>query len=124
MKENTIEQRKSVKEGGLETGIKKIRDRIETFISIVDQIESLQKVPHGYKEIGDKVDNSHLPALDQFVEYRGTYDSLQNKTEESLNLVYQNLMTQLSMLRDHTGISTQEETMKFNKDTGRQEKDN
>ena len=37
----------SVKEGGLEKGIEKIRKEIESLTSMVDQIECLQKVPHG-----------------------------------------------------------------------------
>jgi len=120
---NTSEKPKSVKEGGLESGIEKMRNEIATLTSMIDQIERLQKVPHGYTNLGEKVDSRELPALDQFVEYRGTYEEMQKQSEAALNVAYQAVMKQLSLLRDHTGISTKEEAMKFNKDTGRQEKD-
>lgn len=113
----------SVKEGGLEKGIEKIRKEIESLTSMVDQIECLQKVPHGYKDLGEKVDDRELPALDQFVEYRGSYEEMQKQSEAALSNAYQAIMKQLSLLRDHTGVFTKEEAMKFNKDTGRQEKD-
>lgn len=121
--EKQTEKILSVKEGGLEKGIEKIRNEIESIISMVDQIERLQKVPHGYKNLGEKVDNREIPALDQFVEYRGSYEEMQKQSEVALSNAYQAIMKQLSLLRDHTGISTKEEAMKFNKDTGRQEKD-
>jgi hypothetical protein len=121
--EKQTEKILSVKEGGLEKGIEKIRKEIESLTSMVDQIERLQKVPHGYKNLGEKVDNRELPALDQFVEYRGSYEEMQKQSENALSSAYQSIMKQLSLLRDHTGISTKEEAMKFNKDTGRQEKD-
>ena len=113
----------SVKEGGLEKGIEKIRKEIESLTSMVDQIECLQKVPHGYKDLGEKVDDRELPALDQFVEYRSSYEEMQKQSEAALSNAYQAIMKQLSLLRDHTGVFTKEEAMKFNKDTGRQEKD-
>ncbi|MFA7285472.1 MAG: hypothetical protein WC011_01310 [Candidatus Paceibacterota bacterium] len=119
------EERISVKEGGLEIGIETMRSKIANLSSMIDQIEKLQKVPHGYKNIADEgvVDSNHLPALDQTVEYRGTYDNLQSKSNESLDLSYQAILQQLTLLRDMTGIHSEEETMKFDKDTGRQEKD-
>jgi hypothetical protein len=121
--EKQTEKILSVKEGGLEKGIEKIRKEIESLTSMVDQIERLQKVPHGYKNLGEKVDNRELPALDQFVEYRGSYEEMQKQSENALSSAYQSILKQLSLLRDHTGISTKEDAMKFNKDTGRQEKD-
>lgn len=119
----TPEKPKSVKEGGIEGGIEKMRNEITTLTSMVDQIERLQKVPHGYTNLGEKVDSRELPALDQFVEYRGTYEEMQKQSEVALSNAYQAIMKQLSLLRDHTGISTKEDAMKFNKDTGRQVKD-
>lgn len=104
-------------------GLKKNRKEIESLTSMVDQIECLQKVPHGYKNLGEKVDSRELPALDQFVEYRGSYEEMKKQSEVALSNTYQAIMKQLSLLRDHTGISTKEEAMKFNKDMGRQEKD-
>lgn len=100
-----------------------MRNEIDTLVSMIDQIERLQKVPHGYNELGEKVDNRELPALDQFVEYRSTYERLQKESEEALSQAYQAIMKQLSLLRDHTGVFNKEEAMKFDKDTGRQEKD-
>lgn len=121
---NKIEQpSKPVKEGGLEAGIEKLRNEINTITSMIDQIEHLQKVPHGYTNLGEKVDSRELPALDQFVEYRDGYEKMQKDTEEAISLAYQALMKQLSLLRDHTGISTLEETLKFDPKTGRQPKD-
>lgn len=117
------EKPKSVKEGGLEAGIEKVRNEIATLTSMVDQIECLQKVPHGYTNLGKKVDSRELPALDQFVEYRGMYDEMQRQTEDALNNAYRAIMKQLSLLKQHTGILDREDAMKFNKDTGRQEKD-
>ena len=116
----------SAKEGGLQLGVEKMRESIASLNSMIDQIERLQKVPHGYKDIAGegKVDSRHLPALDQTIEYRGTYDNLQKKSEEALSQAYQAIMKQLTLLRDMTGIHSKEETMKFDKDTGRQEKDN
>jgi hypothetical protein len=92
---------------------------------MIDQIEKLQKVPHGYKDIAGEevVDNRHLPALDQTIEYRGTYDFLQNESEQALGEAYQKIMKQLTLLRDMTGIHSREEAMKFDSETGRQEKD-
>lgn len=119
----TPEKPKSVKEGGLEGGIEKMRNKITALASMIDQIEHLQKVPHGYTDLGEKVDSRELPALDQFIEYRGTYEEMQKKSEAALSNAYLAILEQLSLLRDHTGISTEEEAMKFNKDTGRQEKD-
>lgn len=48
---------------------------------------------------------------------------MKKQSEVALSNTYQAIMKQLSLLRDHTGISTKEEAMKFNKDMGRQEKD-
>ncbi len=123
---NTPEKRILAKEGGLEEGIEKMRKDILSLSSMIDQVERLQKVPHGYPNIAGegKVDSRHLPALDQTIEYRGAYDNLQQKTEEAFSATYQALMKQLSLLRDMTGVHSKEEAMKFNKDTGRQEKDN
>lgn len=113
------------KEGGLQFGVEKMRQEIVSLNSMIDQIERLQKVPHGYNNIvGEgKVDSRHLPALDQTIEYRGTYDNLQQKSEEALSATYQAIMKQLTLLRDMTGIHSKEDAMKFDKDTGRQEKD-
>ncbi len=117
------EQLKSVQEGGLEAGIEEMRKKIDTLVSMIDQIEHLQKVPHGYAELGEKVDSRELPALDQFVEYRSIYKKMQEESEAALSRAYQAIMKQLSLLRDHTGVFSKEEAMKFDKDTGRQEKD-
>ena len=119
----TEQQPKSVKEGGLEAGIEKMRARIEVLKDIIDQIEHLQKVPYGYKNLGEKVDSRELPALDQSVEYRGEYNRRQSESQKALDDAYSKVLDQLSLLRDMTGISDREEAMKFNKDTGRQEKD-
>lgn len=119
----TQEKLKSVREGGLEGGIETMRNEITTLTSMIDQIERLQKVPHDYPNLGEKVDRRELPALDQFVEYRGAYEEMQKQSEAALSNAYQTIMRQLSLLREHTGILTEEEAMKFNKDTGRQEKD-
>jgi len=48
---------------------------------------------------------------------------MQKQSEAALSNAYQAILKQLSLLRDHTGISTEEEAVKFNKDMGRQEKD-
>jgi hypothetical protein len=40
-----------------------------------------------------------------------------------LSTTYQALLEQLSLLRNMTGIATEEEALKFDKNTGRQEKD-
>jgi len=122
-KQRPHERLKSAKEGGLEGGIEKLRNDIATLSSMVDQIERLQKVPHGYTNLGQKVDSRELPALDQFIENRGSYEEMQKKSEVALSDAYQAIMEQLSLLRNYTGISTKEEAMKFDKDTGRQEKD-
>lgn len=116
----------SAKEGGLQLGVEKMRENIASLNSMIDQIERLQKVPHGYKNIAGegKVGSAHLPVLDQTIEYRGIYDNLQNKSEEAISETYQAILKQLTLLRDMTGIHSKEETMKFDKDTGRQEKDN
>lgn len=126
LKEQAKENRRSAKEGGLQAGIEKMRKDITNLTSMIDQIEKLQKVPNGYRNIaGDgPVDNRYLPALDQTIEYRGTYDTLQKQSEEELSNAYHAILKQLSLLRDMTGIHNVEETMKFNKDTGRQPKDN
>lgn len=117
------EQLKSVSEGGLEAGIEKMRDKVLSFTSMIDQIERLQKVPSGYSNLGDKVGQNEQPALDQFVEYRGDYEAKLAKTEAALSETYQALLSQLGLLRKMTGINTEEEAMKFDKNTGRQEKD-
>ena len=92
---------------------------------MIDQIEKLQKVPHGYQNIAGEgvVGSGHLPALDQTIEYRGTYDLLQKESEQALSEAYQKIMKQLTLLRDMTGVHSREEAMKFNSETGRQEKD-
>ncbi len=122
---NTQEIRLPAKEGGLEAGIEKMRKDITSLTSMIDQIEKLQRVPHGYPNIaGDgPVDNRQLPALDQTIEYRGTYDNLQKASAETLSNAYQAILKQLSLLRDMTGIHSAEEAMKFDKDSGRQAKD-
>jgi|GEM_PF-2229890 len=121
--QNTPEIPKLAKEGGLQEGIEKLRSQILPLTSMIDQIEHLQKVPHGYTNLGEHVNSRELPALDQFVEYRGTYETMQKKSEAALSGAYQAIMEQLTLLRDHTGIFSAEEALKFNKDTGRQEKD-
>ncbi len=125
MRKENQEVRKSAKEGGLEVGIEKMRKDISSLMSMVDQIEKLQKVPHGYLNLAGEgaINKGELPALDQTIEYRGTYDHLQSKSEEALSASYQAIMKQLSLLRDMTGIHSAEEAMKFDKDTGRQPKD-
>ncbi len=117
------EKIRPVREGGLEGGIEKTRNEIAAITSMIDQIERLQKVPHSYTKLGEKVDSRELPALDQFVEYRFKYNEMQKQSEDALNHAHQIILEQLAFLRDHTGILTKEEAMKFNKDTGRQEKD-
>lgn len=119
-------KRLSAKEGGLQIGIEKIRKEITSLTSMIDQIEKLQKVPQGYHNIAGKgpIDDRHLPALDQTIEYRETYENLQKESEKALSNTYQAVLKQLSLLRDMTGIHSKEEAMKFNKDNGRQEKDN
>ncbi len=121
---HTQEKRKSAKEGGLETGIENIRDKVTAITDMVNQIEFLQRVPSGYANLGEKVGLNEIPALDQFIEYRGSYDEMQKQTEVVLSEAYQALLKQLTSLRDMTGVHSKEEAMKFNKDTGRQEKDN
>ena len=120
----TLEQHKSIKEGGLESGIVKIRESIATFTRVVDQIEHLQKVPQGYANFGEKVDSKELPALDQTAENRANYEEMQKQTEICLSEAKQALLKQLSLLRSLTGVNTEEEAIKFDKNTGRQEKDN
>jgi hypothetical protein len=113
------------KEGGLQIGIEEMRGKLESLNRMVDQIERLQKVPHGYPNIAGEgpVGSNHLPALDQTIEYRGTYDHLQEQSKEALSSAYQAIMKQLTLLRDMTGVHSEEEAMKFDKDTGRQDKD-
>ena len=123
--ENTIEKRKSAKEGGLEEGIKKMRDQVSSLTSMIDQIELLQKVPAQYKNLAGegKVDSRELPALDQWETKRTEYDARIKKVHEALQNAYMAVMEPLDLLRGTTGISSRDEAMKFDKNTGRQEKD-
>ncbi|MDO8470146.1 MAG: hypothetical protein Q7S84_04015 [bacterium] len=119
------EQPKSAKEGGLEAGIQKMRESIDSLTSVVDQIGRLQRVPAGYNNLAGegKVDMRELPALDQWVDKRAQYDEQFKRTDEKLQETYIEILNLLDVLRRVTGISSREETMKFDKDTGRQEKD-
>jgi len=116
------EKMKSAKEGGLEMNIEKLKTGIETLTDMVNQIEHLQKVPFRYKNLGS-VDKRELPALDQFVEYRGSYETRNKITQEKLDEAYSAMLDQLSMLRDLTGIQSRDEALLFDKNTGRQDKD-
>ena len=119
------EVRKSAKEGGLEKGIHDMRTKIATLDDMVNQIELLQKVPAQYRNLaGDgKVDERELPALDQWETHRNSYDGRYKEAEEALTTAYMKVLDLLDVLRSATGISSKEETLKFDKDTGRQEKD-
>jgi len=123
--ENNTEQQKSVKEGGLEGGIQKMRDRITTLSDMIDQIERLQRVPAGYENLAGegKVDSRESPALDQWVTYKEQYDGQLKRTDEKFGEAYTEVLNLLSVLRDATGVSSKEDAMKFGKDTGRQKKD-
>ncbi len=119
------EQMQSVKEGGLEAGIKNLHEKIATLEDMVIQIEHLQKVPANYRNLAGegKVDSRELPALDQWEQKRVEYEGRLKRAEESLQGAYMGIMDVLDLLRGTTGISTKEEALKFDKNTGRQEKD-
>lgn len=111
---NELENLTTVKEGGLDGSVEKMRNQIASLTAMIDQIAILQKVPHNYKNLG-AADSRELPALDQFVEYRDQYEEMQQQSEASLSVAYQAIMNQLSLLRDHTGVLTEEDAYKFEK---------
>lgn len=119
------EQLISAKEGGLEIGIEKARGTIRGLADMFDQIERLQRVPAGYHNLAGegRVDTRELPALDQGREARMQYDGQFAAAYGKLEEASAEALALLSILREVTGISTKEETMKFDASTGRQEKD-
>jgi len=124
MNQNT-QERKSVAEGGLEAGIEQMRNRIETLTDMVNQIDHLKKVPAGYMNLAGegKVDDREISALDQWDIKRIQYDGQFNRATEKLNEAYMEVLNLLDVLRGATGISSKEDALKFDKDTGRQDKD-
>lgn len=118
------EQPKSVKEGALEGGIQQMHAKISTLSDMIKQIEHLQRVPAGYNNLSKgKIDEREIPALDQWEEKRIEYEVQFKRSTDKLEEVYSELLHLLDILRSATGVTNRVDVMKFDKDTGRQDKD-